>query len=36
MTKCADTDSFLIRLFKSPPTSVMNLFRRDRNMSIYS
>ncbi|MBA0745115.1 hypothetical protein Gogos_007705 [Gossypium gossypioides] len=36
MTKCADISSSLIRLFRSPPTSIMNLLRRDRNMSIYS
>ncbi|MBA0757703.1 hypothetical protein Gotri_020776 [Gossypium trilobum] len=35
MTKCDDTCSFLIRLFRSPPASVMNLLGRDRNMSIY-
>lgn len=36
MTKCADTSSSLIRLFRSPPASVMNLLRKDRKMSIYS
>ncbi|MBA0744241.1 hypothetical protein Gogos_006876 [Gossypium gossypioides] len=36
MTKCADTGSFLIRLFRSPPASVMNLLGRDRNMPISS
>ncbi|MBA0753463.1 hypothetical protein Gogos_021203 [Gossypium gossypioides] len=34
MPKCADTGSSLIRLFRSPPASVMNLLGRDRNMSI--
>ncbi|MBA0649460.1 hypothetical protein Goklo_017023, partial [Gossypium klotzschianum] len=35
MTKCVDTSSYLIRLFRSPPASVMNLLGRDHNMSIY-
>ncbi|MBA0733236.1 hypothetical protein Gogos_017271, partial [Gossypium gossypioides] len=36
MTKCADTSSSLIRLFRSPPASIMNLLGRDRNIFIYS
>ncbi|MBA0670984.1 hypothetical protein Goklo_029171 [Gossypium klotzschianum] len=34
MTKCADTCSSLIRLFRAPPASVMNLLGIDCNMSI--
>ncbi|MBA0554424.1 hypothetical protein Golob_013525, partial [Gossypium lobatum] len=34
MTKCADTNSSLIRLFRSPPASVINLLERDHNMPI--
>ncbi|MBA0738879.1 hypothetical protein Gogos_012193 [Gossypium gossypioides] len=36
MTKCVDTGSSLIRLFRFPPASVMNLLGRNRNMSISS
>ncbi|MBA0614241.1 hypothetical protein Godav_014562, partial [Gossypium davidsonii] len=35
MTKCVDTSSYLICLFRSPSASVMNLLGRDHNMSIY-
>ncbi|MBA0576018.1 hypothetical protein Golob_000056, partial [Gossypium lobatum] len=35
MTKCANIGSSLIRLFRSPLASVMNLLERDRNIPIF-
>ncbi|MBA0621502.1 hypothetical protein Godav_007116 [Gossypium davidsonii] len=36
MTKCVDTCSFLIRLFRFPSALVMNSLGRDCNMSVSS